>query len=175
MLFCYLLCCQYETVVGDEDFFRYRVIWQYLIVDEAHRIRNERTNQAQSLASIQRFNCILLSGTPTQNNSHEIWSLLYFLFPKTFSSSEPFDSCFNLATNSIDQIQLMKIHALLKPIMLRRVKAEMMQKLPKKTETKIYVGLTEMQRGQTHTAHTCTHAYDAIQKGRHAIRRHAVY
>jgi SWI/SNF-related matrix-associated actin-dependent regulator of chromatin subfamily A member 5 len=60
--------------------------------------------------------------------------------------SPSFDRCFNLATNSIDQEQLFKIHTLLKPLMLRRVKSEIQQKLPKKTETKIFVGLTELQK-----------------------------
>lgn len=136
----------YEMILGDEDFFRYRVIWNYVIIDEAQRIKNEKTLQAQALASIQRFNCILLSGTPTQNNTHEIWALLHFLLPRVFTSSEPFDRCFNLITNSVDQSQLLKLHTLLRPLMLRRVKAEIQQKLPKKTETKIFVGLSELQR-----------------------------
>ena len=79
-------------------------------------------------------------------NTHEIWALLHFLLPKLFVSSEPFDRCFNLATNSIDQEQLFRIHTLLKPLMLRRVKSEIAQKLPKKTEVKIFVGLSELQR-----------------------------
>ena len=133
-------------VVGDEDYFRYKFIWHYLITDEGHRIKNEKTLQAQALSSIPRYNAILLSGTPTQNNTHEIWALLHFLLPKVFTTSEPFDRCFNLTTNSIDQEQLMKIHTLLKPLMLRRVKSEMLQKLPKKTETKIFVGLTQLQK-----------------------------
>ena len=141
-----VILTSYEMVVGDEDFFRYKFIWQYVIVDEAHRIKNEKTLQAQALAAIQRFNCILLSGTPTQNNTHEIWALLHFLLPKVFVTSEPFDRCFNLITNSIDQDQLFKIHTLLKPLMLRRVKSEIQQKLPKKTETKIFVGLTDLQK-----------------------------
>jgi hypothetical protein len=82
--------------------------------------------------------------------THELWALLNFLLPRVFTTSEPFDRCFNLTTNSIDQEQLFKIHTLLKPLMLRRIKSEIQQKLPKKTEIKIFVNLTRtytMQEG----------------------------
>lgn len=68
--------------------------------------KNEKTLQAQALAAIQRYNVIMLSGTPTQNNTHEIYSLLHFLLPRIFVTSEQFDRCFNLSTNSIDQEQV---------------------------------------------------------------------
>ena len=90
--------------------------------------------------------CCCLFPLSASSNTHEIWALLHFLLPKVFASSEPFDSCFDLATNSIDQDRLFKIHTLLKPLMLRRIKSEIQQKLPKKTEVKIFVGLTSLQQ-----------------------------
>ena len=112
------------------------------IVDEAHRVKNEQALQSQSLAAIPRFNTILLTGTPTQNNMHELWSLLHFLFPTVFPSSLPFDRCFDLQRGHVDNDRLTMAHQLLKPIMLRRIKTDIEEKLPPKTETKIYVPLS---------------------------------
>ena len=70
--------------------------WEYIIIDEAHKIKNE---DSQTSKRIRQFNSkyrLLLTGTPLQNNLHELWSLLNFLLPEIFSSSDDFDEWFDL-------------------------------------------------------------------------------
>ncbi len=62
--------------------------WCYLVVDEAHRIKNEKSKTAETVREFRSINRLLLTGTPLQNNLHELWSLLNFLLPDVFDSSE---------------------------------------------------------------------------------------
>lgn len=90
-------------------------------------------------------NRLLLTGTPLQNNLHELWALLNFLLPDVFNSSEDFDSWFN-QTNLEDSKLVERLHAVLRPFLLRRLKSDVEKKLLPKKEIKIYVGLSKMQR-----------------------------
>jgi SWI/SNF-related matrix-associated actin-dependent regulator of chromatin subfamily A member 5 len=67
-----------------------------LIVDEAHKLKNEESQISQRLRQLDSRNRLLLTGTPLQNNLHELWSLLNFLLPEIFSSSADFDEWFSL-------------------------------------------------------------------------------
>ena len=79
------------------------------------------------------------------NNLTELWALLNFLEPKVFSTSQPFDDAFNLTLNKVDNAVLAQAHALLKVMMLRRLKATVEQKLPPKIETKVLCPLSNTQ------------------------------
>lgn len=78
-----------------------RIKWKYLIIDEAHKIKNEESMLAQVVRSLNTSFKLLLTGTPLQNNLHELWSLLNFILPDIFDSSELFDTWFS-ANNSPD-------------------------------------------------------------------------
>ncbi|CAN0438117.1 unnamed protein product, partial [Laminaria digitata] len=70
------------------------IAWRYLIIDEAHRQErpaNESSMFSQTVRSFNMQHRLLLTGTPLQNNLHELWALLNFLLPDVFSSSEQFD------------------------------------------------------------------------------------
>ena len=73
--------------------------WQYIIIDEAHKIKNEESQTSKRIRQLKSKNRLLLTGTPLQNNLHELWSLLNFLLPEIFSSSSDFDEWFDLAQN----------------------------------------------------------------------------
>ena len=77
--------------------------WEYLIVDEAHKIKNEDSQVSKKLRLLDTRYRLLLTGTPLQNNLHELWSLLNFLLPEIFSSAEDFDEWFDLAGKSTDK------------------------------------------------------------------------
>lgn len=79
---------------------------------------------------------------------HELWSLLNFLLPDVFSSSEDFDDWFNLETDDEEAKKslITQLHKVLQPFMLRRLKREVEASLPPKKETMLYVGLTQVQR-----------------------------
>lgn len=88
---------------------------------------------------------LLLTGTPLQNNIHELWALLNFLLPEAFSSADDFTSWF--AEDEIgDEGLVQRLHTILRPFLLRRLKADVEQGIPPKTEMKIYVSLSQMQR-----------------------------
>lgn len=65
-----------------------KVNWEYLVMDEASRIKNEATQLAVMTRQLQTKHRLLLTGTPIQNNLHELWALLNFLLPDVFDSAE---------------------------------------------------------------------------------------
>merc|ERR1719460_744225 len=92
----------YEMVIREQNAFR-KFAWRYLIVDEAHRMKNEESKLSQVLRSFDSHSRLLITGTPMQNNLHELWALLNFLLPDVFSSSEDFDSWFDLSDMQREQ------------------------------------------------------------------------
>ena len=127
--------------------------WEYLIVDEAHKLKNEASVLSQQLRKIGAKYRLLLTGTPLQNNLTELWSLLNFLVPELFSSAEEFHEFFDLSKKGTDKetedknkLVIHRLHKILNPFMLRRIKKEAEKSLPPKTELHIKVGLTETQK-----------------------------
>ncbi|XP_075211463.1 nucleosome-remodeling ATPase imitation SWI [Lycorma delicatula] len=135
----------YEMVIREKGTFK-KFNWRYMVIDEAHRIKNEKSKLSEIVREFKTTNRLLLTGTPLQNNLHELWSLLNFLLPDVFNSSDDFDSWFN--TNSFlgDKQLIERLHAVLRPFLLRRLKSEVEKKLKPKKELKVYVGLSKMQR-----------------------------
>lgn len=124
-----------------------RFSWAYIVLDEAHRIKNEKTISSRVLRSFHTKHRLMLTGTPLQNNLHELWSLLNFLLPDVFNSSDDFDTWFDSEeclkeNNGIVE----RLHVILKPFMLRRIKSEVETSLLPKKEIKVYAGLSQMQR-----------------------------
>ena len=76
--------------------------FEYLILDEAQRIKNQQSVLSQNLRQFNARNRILLTGTPLQNEIKELWSLLNFLMPKLFESAEEFTQLFALADSERD-------------------------------------------------------------------------
>mmetsp|Transcript_32033 Transcript_32033/g.77833 ORF Transcript_32033/g.77833 Transcript_32033/m.77833 type:complete len:1506 (-) Transcript_32033:63-4580(-) len=122
--------------------------WKYLIIDEAHRLKNDASMFSTTVRSFRTFNRLLLTGTPLQNNLRELWALLNFLLPDIFSSADQFDDWFNLEIDDEDAKKNMitQLHKILRPFMLRRLKADVAKGLPPKTETIIMVGMSRMQK-----------------------------
>ncbi len=69
--------------------------WGYLVVDEAHRLKNRSSLLFEALAKVNASRRLLLSGTPLQNNLGELWSLLSFILPEVFSDIQHFVDWFN--------------------------------------------------------------------------------
>ncbi|EOD36957.1 hypothetical protein EMIHUDRAFT_201303 [Emiliania huxleyi CCMP1516] len=103
-----------------------RAWWRYLIVDEGHALKNDASQVSQALRSFHAAHKLLLTGTPLQNNLHELWALLHFLYEQEFPTSTAFDSAFNLngKVGSVDNERLAAASRLLQPLMLRRTKGE---------------------------------------------------
>ncbi|MEE6496993.1 hypothetical protein FKM82_002553 [Ascaphus truei] len=135
----------YEMVIKEKSVFK-KFNWRYLVIDEAHRIKNEKSKLSEIVREFKTTNRLLLTGTPLQNNLHELWALLNFLLPDVFNSANDFDSWFDTNNCLGDQKLVERLHAVLKPFLLRRIKAEVEKSLPPKKEVKIYLGLSKMQR-----------------------------
>jgi SWI/SNF-related matrix-associated actin-dependent regulator of chromatin subfamily A member 5 len=83
----------------------------------------------------------------SSSNLHELWALLNFLLPEIFASSADFDEMFSAAQAdpNMSASLLTQLHKVLRPFMLRRLKAQVATDLPPKKETLLFVGMTEMQ------------------------------
>ncbi|CAB4406668.1 unnamed protein product [Rhizophagus irregularis] len=119
--------------------------FQYIIIDEAHRIKNENSMLSQIVRVFKSRNRLLITGTPLQNNLHELWALLNFLLPDVFSSSEDFDSWFSSQGGNQDNV-IQQLHKVLRPFLLRRIKSDVEKSLLPKKEINLYVGMSSMQR-----------------------------
>jgi SWI/SNF-related matrix-associated actin-dependent regulator of chromatin subfamily A member 5 len=125
-----------------------KIAWRFIIIDEAHRLKNEASLFSQNIRLLNTEHRLLLTGTPLQNNLHELWALLNFLLPEVFASSEQFDEWFNLDVDDTEAKQRMisQLHKILRPFMLRRLKADVEKSLPPKTETILFTGLSVTQK-----------------------------
>lgn len=141
----------YQLIVQDSNVFR-RKKWYYLILDEAHNIKNFKSKRWQTLLKFNSLRRLMLSGTPLQNNLLELWSLLHFLMPKLFSSRKEFTFWFNnplcssIETNSFISADLVgKLHSIIRPFILRRLKKDVAKQLPPKHERIIFCKMAKRQ------------------------------
>jgi len=140
-----VLVSSYEGVLKEKGKLS-QIDWKYLIIDEAHRIKNENSSLSKVVRIMRTEFRILITGTPLQNNLHELWALLNFLLPDIFGDAEQFDEWFSLSDDQGQENVIKKLHTVLRPFMLRRVKKDVAHSLPPKKETKLYIGLTKMQQ-----------------------------
>ncbi|XP_013389093.1 chromodomain-helicase-DNA-binding protein 1-like [Lingula anatina] len=141
----HVLLTTYEVCLKDSSFLA-EIPWRTLVVDEAHRLKNQESLLHQTLKGFTIEHHILLTGTPIQNNLTELYSLLCFVAPHVFKwryLEEFLDRYSDVDNSSKDRNDL---HKLLKPFILRRVKNEVLKDLPKKSEVVLYHGLTALQK-----------------------------
>eukprot|EP01134_Creolimax_fragrantissima_P003465 CFRG3465T1 len=134
----------YEQVILEKAAIR-KFHWEYIVIDEAHRIKNENSKLSGVIREFKSKHRLLITGTPLQNNMHELWALLNFLMPQFFGSSDDFDDWFRKDKIGKDESAVQRLHQVLKPFLLRRLKADVEKSLLPKIETKVYVGLSDMQ------------------------------
>lgn len=133
----------YEMILREKSHLK-KFAWEYIIIDEAHRIKNEESSLAQIIRVFNSRNRLLITGTPLQNNLHELWALLNFLLPDVFGDSEAFDNWFSQQNEDQDTV-VQQLHRVLRPFLLRRVKSDVEKSLLPKKEVNLYVGMSEMQ------------------------------
>jgi ATP-dependent DNA helicase len=152
-----IVVTSYEICMNDRKFLTH-FGWQFIIIDEGHRIKNLDCRLIRELQQYQSANRLLITGTPLQNNLVELWSLLHFLLPTVFDKLSTFESWFDfsglkdkdnfeqLLSEERQQYLVKSLHAVLKPFLLRRVKTDVESLMPKKREYVLFAPLTPMQR-----------------------------
>ncbi|XP_064864020.1 uncharacterized protein LOC115106484 [Oncorhynchus nerka] len=142
----------YKLVLQDHQAFR-RKSWRYLILDEAQNIKNFKSQRWQSLLNFNSQRRLLLTGTPLQNSLMELWSLMHFLMPHVFQSHREFKEWFsNPLTGMIEGSQeyneglVKRLHKVLRPFLLRRIKVDVEKQMPKKYEHVVRCRLSKRQR-----------------------------
>ncbi|KAF3491760.1 chromatin remodelling complex ATPase chain ISW1 [Arthroderma uncinatum] len=133
----------YEMILREKSHLK-KFAWEYIIIDEAHRIKNEESSLSQIIRVFKSRNRLLITGTPLQNNLHELWALLNFLLPDVFGDSEAFDQWFSNQEADQDTV-VQQLHRVLRPFLLRRVKSDVEKSLLPKKELNLYIGMSEMQ------------------------------
>ncbi|EXB39079.1 DNA helicase INO80 [Morus notabilis] len=148
----HILITSYQLLVSDEKYFR-RVKWQYMVLDEAQAIKSSNSIRWKTLLSFNCRNRLLLTGTPIQNNMAELWALLHFIMPTLFDSHEQFNEWFSKGIEghaehggTLNEHQLNRLHSILKPFMLRRVKTDVVSELTSKTEIMVHCKLSSQQQ-----------------------------
>ncbi|KAG9845989.1 hypothetical protein KCU68_g6542, partial [Aureobasidium melanogenum] len=135
--------------------------WHYMILDEAHNIKNFNSQRYQAMIRLKTHARLLLTGTPLQNSIIELWSLLTFLtagqdgqgmgdleeFTEWFR--RPVDEIFvdgksKLGNEAQDIVN--KLHHSLRPYLLRRLKSSVEKQLPGKYEHTVICRLSKRQR-----------------------------
>ncbi|XP_021727762.1 chromatin structure-remodeling complex protein SYD-like isoform X8 [Chenopodium quinoa] len=144
-----VLLTTYEYLMNKHDRPKLsKIFWHYIIIDEGHRIKNASCKLNADLKLYHSSHRLLLTGTPLQNNLEELWALLNFLLPNIFNSSEDFSQWFNKpfesnGDNSPDEALLSeeenlliinRLHQVLRPFVLRRLKHKVENELPEKIE-----------------------------------------
>ncbi|KAL8923378.1 MAG: hypothetical protein Q9208_004648 [Pyrenodesmia sp. 3 TL-2023] len=152
-----IVCTSYEICMRDKKYLA-NYHWRFIVVDEGHRLKNFNCKLVKELKQYPTEGRLILTGTPLQNNLSELWSLLNFLIPEAFSDLEQFETVFNFSDaqdkdgneNVLKQTKKKEIidslHAILKPFLLRRVKADVEHDLPKKREYILYAPMTPLQK-----------------------------
>lgn len=142
----------YRLVIQDSKVFK-RKKWRYLILDEAHLIKNWKSQRWQTLLNFNSKRRILLTGTPLQNDLMELWSLMHFLMPHIFQSHQEFKDWFcNPISGMVEGQEKVnkevvdRLHNVLRPFILRRLKRDVEKQLPSKHEHVIYCRLSKRQR-----------------------------
>ncbi|BGP26359.1 ATP-dependent helicase STH1/SNF2 [Rhodotorula toruloides] len=152
-----VLLTTYEYIIKDRPLLA-KTKWLHMIIDEGHRMKN--TQSRLSLTLTQYYSSryrLILTGTPLQNNLPELWALLNFVLPKIFGSVKSFDEWFNAPfanTGGQDKIELneeesllviRRLHKVLRPFLLRRLKKDVESDLPDKVERVIKCKMSSLQ------------------------------
>ncbi|KAL7274633.1 transcriptional regulator [Rhizina undulata] len=153
----HVLLTTYEYIIKDRPLLS-KIKWNYMIIDEGHRMKNSQSKLSATLTTY--YNCryrLILTGTPLQNNLPELWALLNFVLPTIFKSVKSFDEWFNTPfanTGGQDRMELSeeeallvirRLHKVLRPFLLRRLKKDVEAELPDKVEKVIKCKFSALQ------------------------------
>eukprot|EP00054_Salpingoeca_dolichothecata_P027756 m.205042 g.205042 ORF g.205042 m.205042 type:complete len:1100 (+) comp26041_c0_seq2:232-3531(+) len=155
----HVLLTSYQMVLSDAVALG-SIKWQILAVDEAHRLKNSNSKFFKQLEQYHSDFRLLLTGTPLQNNLEELFHLLSFLSPESFNSLEKFQDEF---ADVSKEEQIDRLHNMLAPHLLRRMKTDVLKDMPEKSEFIVCVDLAPLQK--EYYKHILTRNFQALNKG----------
>ncbi|MBX3301770.1 MAG: DEAD/DEAH box helicase [Nitrospira sp.] len=141
-----LVVTSYETMVRDVEDLRL-IQWRFLIIDEAHKIKNPDTPRAKAVRTIPAEARVAITGIPIENTLQDLWSVFDFLAPGfLFSKGEFARRISNPIEHCGDRNALDLLRRKTRPFVLRRLKKDVAKELPDKIEKTVRCELTEKQR-----------------------------
>lgn len=138
----------YEQILYDHDFINGEFRPDLIILDEAQRIKNWQTKTANAIKRLHSPYAFVLTGTPLENRIDEIYSIVQFLDPSIFGPLFRFNRDFHLLDDkgqAVGYKNLDLLHQRLRPIMLRRRKADVEGELPPRSVNNYFVRMTDEQ------------------------------
>ncbi|GMF41308.1 unnamed protein product [Phytophthora fragariaefolia] len=162
-----VIISSYEMMLADAPTFASMgFVWKYMVIDEGHRLKNMDCLLVRQLKRGRSENRLLLTGTPLQNNLTELWALLNFILPDVFDDLELFESWFSFTPDAVataaaanesvaeqdvlhgeKKVEVIsKLHEILRPFLLRRLKVDVVEEMVSKTEIFVYCAMTMQQR-----------------------------
>ena len=151
LLTSYEMVCMDQATLGSID-------WHVLVIDEAHRLKSNQSKFFRVMYDYSIRYKVLLTGTPLQNNLEELFHLLHFLRPADFNDMNGFLQEFSDLSKD-DQV--IKLHDLLGPHLLRRLKADVLKSMPSKSELIVRIDMAPIQK--KYYKLVLTKNYEALQ------------
>lgn len=129
-----MLITSYPLIQRDIDYYE-DYTFQTIIMDESQNVKNDATKTTKAVRRLKSNTVFALSGTPIENNLNELWSLFSIILPGLF-----------LSKKSFNEMSEERIAEKIKPFILRRMKEDVLEDLPPKTETIEYIELSKEQK-----------------------------
>lgn len=138
---CHVVVTSYEAITDDSSRKTLsKIPWAGLVVDEGQRLKNDKSQFYESLSRIHFPFKILLTGTPLQNNTRELFNLLQFCDPKI--NAERLEEEYGILSKD----NIPKLHEMIRPFFLRRTKAQVLEFLPPIANIIVPVSMSVVQK-----------------------------
>lgn len=120
--------------------------WQVAVLDEAQMIKNPDSQAARAAFRLNAHFRLSLSGTPVENRLEDLWSQMRFANPGLLGRRSDFDERYSRPISQGDALAAANLRRRIKPFMLRRLKSEVARELPPRTDTTLYIELSQEER-----------------------------
>jgi len=159
------------TLLQQENELLSSVKWQAVILDEAQAIKNSATKRSQAAMSLRAQFKLITTGTPIENHLGELWNLFHFINPGLLGSLSSFNERYAIPIERYqDRDAKLKLKKLIRPFILRRIKSQVLEELPSRTEVTLDV---EMSPEENHFYEALRqNAIDMLESARDKKGRH---